>query len=107
LRAGLLGSPYRLTEARLLYELAQAAGHGERPGRDLGSTSAISGRLLQGLKRRGLVRARRAAHDGRQSFLTLTPRAPGVIVLDSRSARTDGCDAGALPEHDASAWSVQ
>src|SRR5437879_6635989 len=37
LRAGLLGSPYRLTEARLLYELAQggqatASALGRRPG---------------------------------------------------------------------------
>src|SRR5258708_11345244 len=87
LREGLLGSPYRLTEARLLYELAQ----GERAtasalGRDLGLDLGYLSRLLQDLRRRGLVPARHAAHDGRQSLLTLTANArPPFSVLDSRS----------------------
>src|SRR5712691_5502594 len=75
LRAGLLGSPYRLTEARLLYELAQGGqATASALGRDLGLDLGYLSRLLQGIKRRGLVRARRAAHDGRQSFLTLTAK---------------------------------
>jgi len=67
LRAGLLGSPYRLTEARLLYELAQAGRPRRAPWQDLGLDLGYLSRLLQGLKRRGLVRARRAAHDGRKA----------------------------------------
>ncbi len=102
LRGGLLGSPYRLTEARLLYELAQ----GEQAtasalGRDLGLDLGYLSRLLQGLKRRGLVRARRAAHDGRQSFLTLTAKGRQAFsVLNSRSRDAMGAMLAPLPEHD-------
>jgi len=102
LREGLLGSPYTLTEARLLYELAQ----GERAtasalGRDLGLDLGYLSRLLQGLKRRGLVRARRAAHDGRQSLLTLTAKGRQAFsVLNSRSRDATGAMLAPLPEHD-------
>src|SRR5438445_8648283 len=87
LRAGLLGSPYRLAEARLLYELAQGGqATASALGRDLGLDLGYLSRLLQGLKRRGLVRARRAAHDGRQSLLALTAKGrQAFAVLDSRS----------------------
>ena len=102
LRAGLLGSPYRLTEARLLYELAQGGqATASALGRDLGLDLGYLSRLLQGLKRRGLVRARRAAHDGRQSLLTLTAKGrQAFAVLDSRSRDATGAMLAALPEHD-------
>src|SRR5437773_12274235 len=91
LRAGLLGSPYRLAEARLLYELAQGGqATASALGRDLGLDLGYLSRLLQGLKRRGLVRARRAAHDGRQSLLALTAKGrQAFAVLDSRSRRSE------------------
>ena len=102
LRAGLLGSPYRLTEARLLYELAQGGqATASALGRDLGLDLGYLSRLLQGLKRRGLVRARRAAHDGRQSLLTLTAKGRQAFsVLDSRSRDATGAMLAPLPEHD-------
>ena len=102
LRADLLGSPYRLTEARLLYELAQGGqATASALGRDLGLDLGYLSRLLQGLKRRGLVRARRAAHDGRQSFLTLTAKGRQAFsVLDSRSRDATGAMLAPLPEHD-------
>jgi len=102
LRAGLLGSPYRLAEARLLYELAQGGqATASALGRDLGLDLGYLSRLLQGLKRRGLVRARRAAHDGRQSFLTLTAKGrQAFAVLDSRSRDATGAMLAPLPEHD-------
>jgi DNA-binding MarR family transcriptional regulator/GNAT superfamily N-acetyltransferase len=87
LREGLLGSPYTLTEARLLYELAQ----GERAtasalGRDLGLDLGYLSRLLQGLKRRRLVQARRSARDGRQALLSLTAKGhKAFAVLNARS----------------------
>src|SRR6266478_841573 len=87
LRAGLLGSPYRLTDARVLYELAQGGqATASALGRDLGLDLGYLSRLLQGLKRRGLVRARRAPHDGRQGLLSLTAKGrQAFAVLDSRS----------------------
>jgi DNA-binding MarR family transcriptional regulator/GNAT superfamily N-acetyltransferase len=87
LREGLLGSPYTLTEARLLYELAQGGqATASALGRDLGLDLGYLSRLLQGLRRRGLVRAKRAAHDGRQSLLTLTAKGRQVFrALNSRS----------------------
>ena len=102
LRAGLLGSPYRLTEARLLYELAQGGqATASALGRDLGLDLGYLSRLLQGLKRRGLVRARRAAHDGRQSLLALTAKGrQAFAVLDSRSRDATGAMLSPLPEHD-------
>ena len=102
LRAGLLGSPYQLTEARLLYELAQGGqATASALGRDLGLDLGYLSRLLQGLKRRGLVRARRAAHDGRQSLLTLTAKGrQAFAVLDSRSREATGAMLAPLPEHD-------
>jgi len=102
LRADLLGSPYRLTEARLLYELAQGGqATASALGRDLGLDLGYLSRLLQGLKRRGLVRARRAAHDGRQSLLTLTAKGrQAFAALDSRSRDATGAMLAPLPEHD-------
>ena len=102
LRAGLLGSPYRLAEARLLYELAQGGqATASALGRDLGLDLGYLSRLLQGLKRRGLVRARRAAHDGRQSLLALTAKGrQAFAVLDSRSRDATGAMLAPLPEHD-------
>src|SRR6266481_349878 len=98
LRAGLLGSPYRLTEARLLYELAQG---GQATASALGSDLGYLSRLLQGLKRRGLVRARRAAHDGRQSLLALTAKGrQAFAVLDSRSRDATTQMLKPLPEQD-------
>jgi DNA-binding MarR family transcriptional regulator/GNAT superfamily N-acetyltransferase len=102
LRAGLLGSPYRLAEARLLYELAQGGqATASALGSDLGLDLGYLSRLLQGLKRRGLVRARRAAHDGRQSLLTLTAKGrQAFAVLDSRSREATGAMLAPLPEDD-------
>src|SRR3989449_5441966 len=102
LREGLLGSPYRLAEARLLYELAQGGqATASALGRDLGLDLGYLSRLLQGLKRRGLVRARRAAHDGRQSLLSLTAKGrQAFAVLDSRSRDATGAMLAPLPEHD-------
>jgi len=102
LRQGLLGSPYTLTEARLLYDLAQGGqATASALGRDLGLDLGYLSRLLQDLKRRGLVRARRAAHDGRQSFLTLTAKGRQAFsVLNSRSRDAMGAMLAPLPEHD-------
>ena len=87
LRAGMVGSPYPLPEARLIYELGRrrqctATDLGEELDLDPGYLS----RLLQGLRRRGLARAERSAQDARQSLLSLTAKGRKAFrVLDTRS----------------------
>ncbi len=86
-KAGMAGSPYTLPEARVLYALgrdgeATATAIGRELSLDLGYLS----RLLQSLRRRGLLQAKRASHDGRQQLLTLTEKGRKAFThLDARS----------------------
>jgi DNA-binding MarR family transcriptional regulator/GNAT superfamily N-acetyltransferase len=73
LQNGLLRSPFSLTEARILYELA----HRERPtateiGKALGLDAGYLSRILRGFERRGLVEKTASEADGRQVLLSLT-----------------------------------
>ena len=73
LHEGLLGSPFSLTEARVLYEL----NHREKPtaaelSRDLGLDAGYLSRILRGFKNRGLIAKTLSKTDGRQSLLALT-----------------------------------
>jgi len=87
LRGGLLGSPHPLPEARLLYELGSRGGCSAGDlARDLDLDAGYLSRLLQSLKRRGLLRAARSAQDARRSELSLTVRGRKAYAqLDSRS----------------------
>ena len=94
LHEGLAGSAFPLTEARVLYELAQR----ERPTatelrKDLGLDAGYLSRILRGFERRGLVRKSRSAEDARRSHLALTPRGRKAFApLDAHSHE----DAGAM-----------
>lgn len=87
LRAGLLGSPHPLPEARLLYELgSRGTCSASDLSRDLDLDAGYLSRLLQALKRRGLLRAARSAQDARRSELSLTARGRKAYAqLDLRS----------------------
>jgi len=87
LRAGLLGSPHPLPEARLLYELgSRGTCSASELGRELDLDAGYLSRLLQSLKRRGLLRAARSAEDARRSELSLTAKGRKAYAqLDSRS----------------------
>jgi DNA-binding MarR family transcriptional regulator/GNAT superfamily N-acetyltransferase len=82
-----LGSPFTLTEVRLLYELA----HADRPtARVLGETLAIDAgqlsRLLDGLRRRGLLRTT-AGPDRRTRPIEITPRGRRALApLEARAS---------------------
>jgi DNA-binding MarR family transcriptional regulator/N-acetylglutamate synthase-like GNAT family acetyltransferase len=87
LRPGIVGSPYTLPEARILYALGRdAGGTASAIGRELSLDLGYLSRLLQGLRRRGLIQARRVAHDARRQHLTLTEKGRKAYeMLDARS----------------------
>jgi DNA-binding MarR family transcriptional regulator/GNAT superfamily N-acetyltransferase len=75
LREGLLDSPFSLTEARLIYELAHheqatATGLGEELVLDPGYIS----RLLRGLQKAGLLEKKASGEDMRVKLLSLTEK---------------------------------
>jgi DNA-binding MarR family transcriptional regulator/N-acetylglutamate synthase-like GNAT family acetyltransferase len=74
LREGLHESPFSLTQARVLYELAnRAAPTAADIARDLGLDAGYLSRILRSFAQRGLLARTRSETDGRQSHLTLTP----------------------------------
>lgn len=73
LQHGWLGTPFSLTEARVLYEVA----HHEQPtatdvGKELGLDAGYLSRMLRSLNQRGFVRRTRSNGDGRRAHLSLT-----------------------------------
>jgi DNA-binding MarR family transcriptional regulator/N-acetylglutamate synthase-like GNAT family acetyltransferase len=89
LEEGLLQTPFSLTQARVLYELAQK--------REATATSLVAAlnidhgylsRILRGFEERDLIVRRRDKNDGRQIVLTLTAKGHKAFgSLDQRSQR--------------------
>ncbi len=100
LREGLHDSPFSLSEARVLYELA----HREQPtaselGKDLGLDSGYLSRILRSFEKRGLVRKTPSKADGRRNLLTLTRRGEEAFApLNVRSRAEIGALLGPLAE---------
>ncbi len=99
LHEGLLRSPFSLTEARVLYELA----HREKPtatelGKELGLDAGYLSRILRGFKKRGLIDKKPSEADGRQSLLWLTEQGQqDFATLNARSRDEIGAMLGNLP----------
>jgi DNA-binding MarR family transcriptional regulator/GNAT superfamily N-acetyltransferase len=87
LREGLLHSPFSLTEARILFEIAHRGNLTATDlGRELGLDAGYLSRILARLEQQGLVERVPAQHDGRQRLLHLTDAGKDTFsVLDQRS----------------------
>ncbi len=102
LREGLLDTPYSLTEARIIFELAQSdAVEVADLRRSLDLDAGYVSRLLARFERDGLITRERAEHDRRRQVARLTPRGREAFeLLDSRSAGSTAALLDGLPEAD-------
>jgi DNA-binding MarR family transcriptional regulator/GNAT superfamily N-acetyltransferase len=100
LQEGLLHSPFSLTEARVLYELAQRAGvTATELGRELDLDGGYLSRILQRFERDGLLARVSSETDRRQSLLSLTGAGRDAFApLDARSRDEVGTLLATLPE---------
>jgi DNA-binding MarR family transcriptional regulator/N-acetylglutamate synthase-like GNAT family acetyltransferase len=99
LHEGLVGSPFSLAEARVLYELAN---HEQTTATQLGQELGVDGgylsRILRRFDRAGLIDRKRSEIDGRQRPLRLTGAGrEAFAALDSRSRDENGAMLGELP----------
>jgi DNA-binding MarR family transcriptional regulator/GNAT superfamily N-acetyltransferase len=87
LKDGLLGSPFSLGQARVLWELAHRQGPTATAlARDLGMDAGYLSRIVRALERRRLVARTTSRADGRQQLLSLTrPGQAAAARLDRRS----------------------
>ena len=87
LREGLLHTPYPLTEARVLFEVAnRKEATASDFSRELGLDPGYLSRTLSGLERRGLIQKAPSEADGRRRILSLTTEGLKAFgVLDARS----------------------
>ncbi|GAA2211224.1 helix-turn-helix domain-containing GNAT family N-acetyltransferase [Nonomuraea monospora] len=102
LQAGMLDSPYSLTEVRVLFELAHAERMetGELRGL-LGLDAGYLSRILARFEGDGLVLRERSASDARKHLVALTEAGAGVFAaLDRRSSEEIRALLDGLPEAD-------
>jgi DNA-binding MarR family transcriptional regulator len=87
LREGLLHTPYSLTEARILFELARCEDTiASDLSRELGLDPGYLSRTLARLEEQGLVARARSKGDGRRRIISLTSAGEDAFaMLDSRS----------------------
>jgi DNA-binding MarR family transcriptional regulator/ribosomal protein S18 acetylase RimI-like enzyme len=100
LQEGLLGSPFSLTEVRVLYELA----HRRRTtatdlARELGLDAGYLSRILRGFQRRRLIARTRTPEDARQSLVVLTAAGRQALApLEEKSRAEVAALLGSVPE---------
>ncbi|PWK92004.1 bifunctional helix-turn-helix transcriptional regulator/GNAT family N-acetyltransferase [Fulvimonas soli] len=97
---GLLDSPYTLTQARVLYELAQRGqAAASEIGQALGLDAGYLSRILRGFAAQGLLARKPAPDDRRRTMLSLTAAGRRAFArLDRRSrAQATALLAGLAP----------
>ncbi|MEV4285233.1 helix-turn-helix domain-containing GNAT family N-acetyltransferase [Nonomuraea bangladeshensis] len=102
LRAGMLDSPYSLTEGRVLFELAHAEPMETGELRSLLDLDAgYLSRILTRFEAEGLIRRERSASDARKQVVRLTDKGSATYAdLDRRSAEQIERLLSGLPEAD-------
>ena len=102
LREGLVGSPFSLTEARILYELASLGQTtATQLGLELGLDRGYLSRILRRFDKAGLIDRKRSDSDGRQRPLRLAePGKTAYAALDTRSRKENGAMLGELSRAD-------
>jgi len=86
----LLRSPFSLTAARVLYELAHhATTAATELGRELGLDAGYLSRMLRRFQILGLLDRKPSQSDGRQSVLSLTPRGRQAFAKLNRDSHHD------------------
>lgn len=87
LREGLLHSPYSLTEARIIFELANRSNlTASDLCNALGLDAGYLSRILNKLEQQNLIEKTRSDDDGRQRLISLTTEGQNVFsLLDNRS----------------------
>src|SRR5918996_101445 len=100
LREHLLGGPFSLTEARVLYEMAHhEPATASELGRDLALDAGYLSRLLRDFRKRGLIVRRRSDRDGRRSLLRLTDKGhQAFATLNAASRHEVGAVLARLPD---------
>jgi DNA-binding MarR family transcriptional regulator/N-acetylglutamate synthase-like GNAT family acetyltransferase len=86
----LLNTPYTLTEARILFEIADRVGAtASELSRELGLDPGYLSRILIRLEERGLIEKVRSEADARRQLLSLTPDGEEAFSLLDRRSREE------------------
>ena len=82
----LFESPYSLTEARVLYELADRPGRSAKEiGTDLGLDTGYLSRIVHGFTEKGLISRKASPTDRRQYQLSLTAKGRLAMVVSAQT----------------------
>jgi DNA-binding MarR family transcriptional regulator/ribosomal protein S18 acetylase RimI-like enzyme len=101
LRQGMVGTPYSLSEARVLYELGQGESHAATLVARLDIDPGFLSRMLRRLGVRGLLARTPSARDRRQTILKLTAKGRTTYAaLDGRSQKETATLLAPLAETD-------
>lgn len=93
LRKGLLHSSYSLTEARILFEIANGDNlTASKLSRELGLDAGYLSRILTRFGDQGLVEKVRSEHDGRQFIIRLTQEGINLFSLLNQRSRDEIAD---------------